>query len=165
MISALKRLALTSTLIVLSVTAMQAQAQLSSSTKPAQSAPTTLQPTPVFTDYKGIKIGLPASDVRTNLEKYLKSKGDLQDVLVVSDNESAQVFYDEKGKVRAVSIDYLTKNGNAPTPAQVLGKEIQPRADGSVYALERYPELGYWISYNRTSGENPLVTITMQSIR
>lgn len=171
MIAALKTLALTSTLIVLSATAIQAQAQtqakaqLGNSTSTTEPAQTTAPPAPVFSDYKGIKIGLAVNEVRTNLEKYLKSKGDGQDFLVVSENESAQIFYDPQGKVRAVSIDYLAKNGNAPTPAQVLGKEIQPRADGSVYALERYPELGYWISYNRTSGDNPLVTITMQAIQ
>jgi hypothetical protein len=159
-------LPLASVLVVLSLTtAIHAQAPAGKSTESAQSATATSSRSgPVFTEYKGIKIGLPASDVRTSLEKFLKAKGDAQDVLVVSENELAQVFYDENGRVRAVSIDYA-KNGSAPTPAQVLGKEVAPRADGSVYAMERYPELGYWVSYYRTSGENSIVTITMQALK
>jgi len=120
---------------------------------------------PVFSAYRDVKIGTPASEVRDTLERYLKAKGDKQDFLVVSDNETAQIFYDSTGKVTAISIDYTAKNGNAPTPMDVLGIEIEPKADGSMYALKRYPAAGYWVSYNRTSGESATVTITMQALR
>ena len=108
---------------------------------------------------------MPASEVRDGLEHYLKAKGDKQDFLVLSDNETAQVFYDSAGKVTAISIDYTAKNGHAPTPMEVLGTDIQPKPDGSMYALKRYPAAGYWVSYNRTSGESSTVTITMQALR
>jgi len=161
----IKRFVLTSTFIALSVVAIQAQEETQAKVDNSTATTPTERAAPVFSEYKGVKIGLAANDVRVNLEKYLKAKGDTQDLLVVSDNETAQVFYDDLGKVRAVSIDYLAKNSSAPTAAQVFGKEIAPRADGSVYALERYPELGYWVSYNRTAGENPIVTVTIQAMR
>jgi hypothetical protein len=44
----------------------------------------------------------------------------------------------------------------------VLGVELQAKPDGSMYELERYPAAGYWVSYNRTAGDKPIVTITMQ---
>jgi hypothetical protein len=119
---------------------------------------------PVFTEYRGLRIGMPASEVRDGLRSFLKDKGDKQDFLVLSDNETAQVYYDSAGKVTAISIDYMTKNGHAPTPMEVLGIDITPKPDGSMYALKRYPAAGYWVSYNRTSGDNALVTITMQAL-
>ena len=119
---------------------------------------------PVFTEYRGLKIGMSASDVRDGLKDFLKDTGDKQDFLVLSDNETAQVYYDSTGKVTAISIDYMTKNGHAPTPVEVLGIDITPKPDGSMYALKRYPAAGYWVSYNRTSGDNALVTITMQAL-
>lgn len=131
---------------------------------PATSTPKT-EVAPVFSAYRNVKIGMPASEVRDGLERYLKAKGDKQDFLVLSDNETAQIFYDSTGKVEAISIDYTAKNGNTPTPMDVLGTDIEPKPDGSMYALKRYPAAGYWISYNRTSGENRTVTITMQALR
>jgi hypothetical protein len=119
---------------------------------------------PVFTEYRGLKIGMSASEVREGLKSFLKDKGDKQDFLVLSDAETAQVYYDSAGKVTAISIDYMTKNGHAPTPMEVLGSDIVPKPDGSMYALKRYPAAGYWVSYNRTSGDNALVTITMQAL-
>jgi hypothetical protein len=120
---------------------------------------------PVFSDYRDVKIGMSASEVRKTLERYLKAKGDKQDFLVLSDNETAQIYYDSSGKVTAISIDYLAKNGNAPTAMEVLGTDITAKPDGSMYALKRYPAAGYWVSYNRTSGESPIVTITMQALQ
>ena len=119
---------------------------------------------PVFKEYKGVKIGMSADEVRDGLKSFLKDKGDKQDFLVLSDAETAQVYYDSTGKVTAISIDYLTKNGHAPTPVEVLGADVAPKPDGSIYALKRYPAAGYWVSYNRTSGDNAIVTITMQAL-
>ena len=79
-----------------------------------------------------------------------------------SERESAQIYYDSAGKVTAISIDYLGENSNAPTPYAVLGAAIQAKPDGSMYQLNRYPEAGYWVSYNRTAGDKPIVTITIR---
>ena len=117
---------------------------------------------PVFADYRGISIGMAADDVRAKLEKI--KKGESQDYLAISDQESAQIYYDDKGKVTAISIDYFSGDGKAPTPEAVLGVGVQPKADGSLYQLNRYPQAGYWVSYNRTAGDKPVVTITMQKM-
>ena len=132
-----------------------------SSTTPNPSA----EPAPVFSDYRGVKIGMAAKNVRDTLDRYLKDKGDKQDCLVLSQNETAQIFYDSAGNVSAISIDYVGKNGNAPTAMEVLGIDLEPKPDGSMYALKRYPAAGYWVSYNRTRGDSPIVTITMQAVQ
>lgn len=117
---------------------------------------------PVFTDYRGVKIGMTAEEVRAKLDGL--KKGDRQDFLVFSDRESAQIYYDDAGEVTAISIDYFSGNSNAPSPDAVLGAALQAKADGSMYQLNRYPEAGYWVSYNRTPGDKPIVTITMQKM-
>lgn len=121
-------------------------------------------PAPVFTDYKGVSVGMSAEDVRSKLD-HLKEKGKLQDFFVFSDNESAQVFYDEQGKVKAIAITYLGEKQNAPSPKIVLGEEIQAKPDGSLYELKRYPAAGYWVAYSRTAGENPVITVTIQKMQ
>jgi hypothetical protein len=119
--------------------------------------------TPVYATYRGIKIGMTADEVRKAVD-HLKEKGDAQDFFVFSDNETAEVFYDKNHEVTAVSIDYTGKNSGAPLPEQVVGQTIQAKPDGSMYALVRYPDAGYWVSYNRTAGDNGTVTITMQKM-
>lgn len=121
-------------------------------------------PMPVFTDYKGIRIGMSADEVRAQLGEP-KEKGKVQDFFVFSDVESAQVYYDGQGKVMAISVNYLGGSSNAPRPLAVLGEEIQAKEDGSMYELKRYPSAGYWVAYSRTAGDNPLVTITMQKMQ
>jgi hypothetical protein len=117
---------------------------------------------PVFTDYRGITIGMTAEEVRAKLEGL--KKGERQDFLVFSERESAQIYYDDQGKVIAISIDYFGDKSNPPSPDVVLGAALQAKADGSMYQLNRYPDAGYWVSYNRTAGEKPIVTITMQKM-
>src|SRR5687767_6208469 len=60
---------------------------------------------PVFTDYRGVRIGMTAEEVRSKLEGL--KKGDDQDFLVFSERESAQIYYNSEGKVTAISIDYF----------------------------------------------------------
>ena len=123
---------------------------------------TAISNVPVFSDYRGITIGMTSQDVRSKLDGL--KKGERQDFLKSSDGESAQIYYDESGKVTAVSVDYFGDNSNPPSPDAVLGVAIEAKADGSMYQLKRYPEAGYWVSYNRTAGEKPIVTVTMQKI-
>lgn len=118
--------------------------------------------TPLFTDYRGVKIGMTADEVRTKFEDLKKDKR--QDYLVLSDRESAQIYYDDKGKVIAISIDYFGDNSKPPSPDAVLGVAPQAKPDGSMYRLTRYPDAGYWVSYNRTAGDKPIVTITIQKM-
>ncbi|MFY9620615.1 MAG: hypothetical protein WAQ99_12470 [Pyrinomonadaceae bacterium] len=141
-------------------TSQVAQTTANNKNKSADSA---MELQPVFSEYRGIKIGMTADEVRKLVDK-LRDKGEKQDFFVLSDTETAQVFYDKDGKVRAISIDYLGKGSDPPMPVEVLGEEIQPKSDGSMYGLKRYPSAGFWIAYNRTAGDDPTVTITMQKV-
>jgi hypothetical protein len=116
---------------------------------------------PVFKDYRGISIGMSVEEVRGKLDGLNKGEG--QDFLVLSERESAQIYYDKQGKVIAISIDYLG-GSNAPAPNAVLGAALEAKADGSMYQLNRYADAGYWVSYNRTAGDKPIVTITIQKM-
>jgi len=119
---------------------------------------------PVFTNYKSVTIGMSADEVREKLD-HLKEKGKKQDFFVFSDNESAQVYYDGKGLVRAISVNYIGKESGAPDALTVLGQEIPAKANGSMYQLVRYPKAKYWVSYSRTPGDSPITTVTMQKMR
>jgi hypothetical protein len=112
-----------------------------------------------FTDYRGIKIGMSTEEVR-KLDGV--KKGNNQDSLFFS-KESAQIYYDKDGKVTAISVDYFNPS-SAPGPEAVLGEGLQAKDDGSMYRLKRYPDKGYWVSYNRTAGDKPIITITIQKL-
>jgi hypothetical protein len=117
---------------------------------------------PLYVDYKGVRIGMDAVEARKKLGN-ASDKSDAQDFYVFSEQETAQVYYD-KGKVMAVSVNYLGEK-TAPLPKIVLGIDIEAKPDGGMFKLVRYPEAGYWVSYNRTGGGDPLVTVTMQKIQ
>ena len=118
---------------------------------------------PVFRGYKGIQIGMSADDARQKLGGQ-GDKSDRQDFFTISEKESAQIFYDEAHKVTAISVNYLDAGTTVPTPKAVLGTDLEAKPDGSMYRLVRYQKAGYWVSYSRTAGPSPLVTITMQKI-
>lgn len=119
---------------------------------------------PVLTDYKGIKIGATAEDVR---EKLGKAKIDDKDGFFYDSNdELVQIRLDADKKVRFISVTYLNENKSVPQYVDVFGTEIPlaEKPDGSIYNLVRYPEAGYWVAYSRTAGEKPSVTVTMQKL-
>ncbi|HKO59616.1 MAG TPA: hypothetical protein VJV03_00520 [Pyrinomonadaceae bacterium] len=118
---------------------------------------------PVYKDFMGVTLGMAADDIRSKLG-HLKNKSDRQDFFVFSETQTAQIVYDEKGHATIISVDYLSKDGNAPSPESVLGEPAQAKPDGSIYQRKRYPEAGYWIAYSRTAGDNPVITVTMQKI-
>jgi hypothetical protein len=132
------------------------------SEKPRSSAKS-LESPPPNTAFMGVQLGMSADEVRAKLE-HLKDKGEKQDFFVFSDLKSAQVFYDDQGKVIALSVDYIGTESEVPLPEKVLGEAIQAKPDGSMHALKRFPEAGYWIAYSRTSGKNPITTVTMQKM-
>lgn len=118
----------------------------------------------LFRDYKGVTIGLSAQEARQKLGNP-KEEGTKQDFFAFSDKESVQVYYDKEHKVRAISVNYIGNESGAPTPMAILGTEIEAKANGSMHKLVRYPAAGYWVSYSRTAGDTPLVTVTMQRMR
>ena len=152
--------------------AQQAPEPQSAGTEVASSKPTTEtnQPAanrpeaiPAYADLIGIRLGMSADEVRAKVDN-LKDKSKSQDFFVFSESKSAQVYYDAQGKVMALSIDYVGKNSEPPVPEQLLGETLEAKPDGSMHKLKRYPEAGYWIAYNRTAGENPIITVTVQKM-
>lgn len=116
---------------------------------------------PLFREYKGVRIGMAADEVRQKLGEP-KELADAQFFYVFSEKETAQIFFDTQKKATAISIDYVGAGSSAPECRTVVGADVRPGANGSVYKLIRYPKYGYWVSYNRTAGNDPIVTVTIQ---
>ena len=112
--------------------------------------------------FRGVKIGMATDDARKKLGAP-RDKSPEQDFYLFNENEAVQVYYD-KGAVSAISIDYMTGAHGIPSPKEVLGAEADAKADGSIHKVVRYPKAGYWVSYSRTAGAEPTITITMQKI-
>ena len=117
---------------------------------------------PVFHEYRGVKIGWVADEVRKKLGSPA-NKGDEQDFYVFGEKETAQVLYD-KGQVTAISVDFMNGAKEVITPQQVFGTDFDAKPDGSKYKLVRYPKAGYWVSYSRTAGDTPIITVTIQRL-
>jgi hypothetical protein len=119
---------------------------------------------PVFLDYRGVKIGWLADEVRKKLGDPA-NKGDEQDFYVFNEKETCQIFYDKATKkVTAISVDFTNGATQVITPQQVFGEDIEAKPDGSKTRLVRYPKAGFWVSYNRTAGDTPLITVTIQKM-
>lgn len=118
---------------------------------------------PAFHDYKGVTIGMSADEARKKLGTP-QDKSDQLDFYAFSDNETAQISYDAQHQVSAIAINYIGTD-KAPACKVVLGTELTARPDGSMYRLVRYPKVGYWVSYNRTAGDSPVITVMMQKYK
>jgi len=66
--------------------------------------------------------------------------------------------------VSAISVDFMTGSNSIPSAKEVLGSDIEGKPDGSMFKMIRYLKAGYWVSYSRTAGDTPTVTIMMQRI-
>lgn len=128
---------------------------------PSQHAGTRALQQPIFSEYRGIRLGMTATEVRAKLGEP-NLKGDDGDFYMFSETETTQVFYDAQHKTKAISIDYMGGVG-APDPKTVVGGDLQVSSAG-LYKMVRYDNLGYWVSFNRTTGPVVVVTITMQRI-
>ena len=118
---------------------------------------------PAYSAYRGIGIGVSMEEARLKLGSP-KDKSEVLDFFVFSDNESAQVLYDKDHKVYAISVTYVGNMDSVPAPKIVFGEDVDKTPDGGVHKLVRYPKAGYWISYTRTAGDDPLVIIAMQKM-
>ena len=124
------------------------------------------RPTPektLFNEYRGVKIGMPAADVRTKLGK-AKEESDAQDQYMFSENESVQFYYDGSKNVNAMMITFQGDVSKAPTAKDVFGDDVPPNADGMIFKMEKYPKAGFWISYTRTSRADAMVNIALQKM-
>jgi hypothetical protein len=160
-------------LILLAILIFALGALISVNPQTAKHAPATAQKTgtslsaddqPLLREYRGVKLGMTTQEVRRKLGEPA-DKSDEQDFYNFSETETAQVFYDESGKVKAVSAHFAGDSAsNAPTPKALFGEDAPPKADGSVFKLVRYSGAGYWVSYSRTAGDHTLVTVSMQKL-
>lgn len=119
---------------------------------------------PPYSDYKGVKLGMAALEVRQKLGKPT-DEGKVQDYYVFSEKETVQVFYDEAEKTSAIAVTYVGKSSGAPSPEQIIGTSIGAKPDGSMYKMVQYPDAGFLLTYTRTAGDDPLTVITIQKMR
>ena len=126
-------------------------------------APTPLAGKPPYSAYKGVSIDMTMDEARAKLGK-AKETSDTQDFYIFSDNESAQVFYGPAKTVSAVTVTYTGKLDAAPTAKAVFGEDAEVKPDGGIFKMARYPKYGFWISYNKTAGDDALIIIAMQKI-
>jgi len=115
-------------------------------------------------EYKGVTIGTTMDEARTKLGA-AKETSDVQDYYVFSENETAQVLFDKDRTVKVISITFVGGTVTPPTPIEVLGVDAEVKTDGSINKIAKFPKAGYWISYLRTGGEDPMVMITIQKMQ
>ncbi len=118
---------------------------------------------PLFSEFKGVHLGMSADEARKKLGSP-RDKGDEIDIYQFNDNQGAQVYYDKSKNVMAISIDFASGAAGVPSPKDIVGGEPDSRPDGSAFKMVRYPKAGYWVSYSKTAGASPTITITMQKI-
>lgn len=138
-------------LISLALTSVSSQAQRGAAEQP------------LFSEFKGVRIGTPVEEARKKLGSP-RDKADDQDFYVFNDNQAVQVYYDKAKTVSAISIDYMSGAPEIPNPKEIVGGDPDVKPDGSVYKMVRYPKSGFWVSYSKTAGAQPTITITIQKI-
>jgi hypothetical protein len=118
------------------------------------------QQTPLYREYRGVRLGMTAAEVRTKLgEPALKS--DEQDFFVISTNETVQIAYNAAQKVMTISTDYAGGVG-APEYKKVVGEGLLlERPDGALFRMVMYDSERFWVSYNKSATTVPIVTITI----
>ena len=117
---------------------------------------------PLYTDFRGAKLGMTPEEVREKLGNPVLKDAEM-DYFVLSDTMTAQVVYDAAHKVRMISVDYANGAG-APDYHAIVGEELVTKPDGSAFAMVRYESRGFWVSYSRTAGSVTIVTVTIQKI-
>jgi hypothetical protein len=147
-------------LVVITLTLAGVSFAQTTRTRPA----TTPDEEPIFHDYRGVKIGWVADEVRKKLGNPA-NKGDEQDFYIFGEKETCQILYDKATRqVTAISVDFMSGAREVITPQQVFGGEIEAKPDGSQHRLVRYPKAGFWVSYSRTAGDTPVVSVTIQKL-
>ena len=116
-----------------------------------------------YTEYRGVRLGMPAAEVRAKLgEPTLKSNE--QDFFVISANETAQIAYNAAQKVVTISTDY-TNGVGAPDYKTVVGEGLLEKPDGSLFRMVIYDKDRFWVSFNKSASTVPTVTITIGALK
>ena len=115
----------------------------------------------IYREYRGVRIGMTIEETRNKLGDPV-FKSDDQDVYVFSANETAQIVYNTSHKVTCISTDYLGGVG-APNYRTVVGSELETRPNGSKYKMVHFTNEGFWVSYNQSAGNVPMITVTIQA--
>ena len=117
---------------------------------------------PLYREYRGVRLGMTAAEARAKLgEPAMKS--DEQDFYVFSANETTQIVYSAQ-KVVTISTDYAGGVG-APDYKSVVGENLLQRPDGSLFRMVLYDSERFWVSYNKSASEVPVVTITIGTMK
>ncbi len=116
---------------------------------------------PLLREYRGVTLGMTAEGARRKLGEPA-DKSDTQDFYTFSETESAQIFYDGSRKVMAISAHYTGVGAGTPDAKTVLGSDVPTNEDGSAYKMVEYKRAGCWVSYSRTAGDAPIVTVSMK---
>lgn len=116
---------------------------------------------PLFSEYKGIRLGMTNDEVRAKLGAPTYKAGD-QDYYAFSETEAGQFVYDATHKLVTISVDY--SGADLPDYHNIVGPSVDQMSNGSLYKLVRYEAQGFWVSYNRTAGTPAVVTITIQKM-
>jgi len=119
---------------------------------------------PLFTDFKGVTIGMSADDARAKLGK-AHDTSDLQDFYTFSAEETVQIVFDDDKTVKAIAATWVGTKVKAPEPKDVFGVDVEAKPDGSINKMVKYPKLGYWISYIRTEGSDPMIMVTVHKLQ
>ena len=149
-------------LIVVTMTSFIFAANVQAQKARAAAADTSVVQQPLYTEFRGVKLGMTPEAVREKLGTPVLKDAEM-DYYVLSDTVTAQVVYDKTSKARMITVDYANGTG-APDSRAVVGPDLVTKADGSAYAMVRYESLGFWVSYNRTAAPVTIVTITIQKI-
>ena len=115
---------------------------------------------PLYSEYRGVRIGMTANQVRTKLGAPMQP-GDDMDFYVFSEKEAAQIVYYTAHVVKTISVDYVGGDG-APDYKALVGPDVEVKTDGSLYKQMHYDSFGIWVFYNRGAGDAATVTITIQ---
>ena len=118
---------------------------------------------PIYSEYRGVRLGMTMEEARTKLGTAAMKSDDL-DFYVFTENETAQIAYNQAHKVVTISVDFTNGIG-APDYRTVVGADILARPDGSIYKMVEYQSEGFWVSYNKSAGTVPVVTVTLQVSR
>lgn len=157
-----KGLCLTVCALVALVVTLNASAQTQTSKATiAKSHSEAQQPT--YREYRGVRLNMTMEEARAKLGK-AEMQSDELDYIVISPNETAQIAYNAAHRVVTISVDY-TGGVGAPDYLTVVGGSLQERPDGSLYRMVEFVAENFWVSYNKSAGAVPTVTITIQVSR